>query len=113
MEIKDVTWLRADGHELTQHDWHDRGRGLLGMLVHGHEAGTDGENGIVAPETLLLVFNADDRAWRWRLPLVPEKGTWVWRIDTARADLDHERIGGKTIKVAARALALLEYKQVS
>ncbi len=111
--IKDVTWLRADGDELTQHDWHDRERGLLGMLLHGYEDETYKEDGIGAPETLLLVFNADNRSWRWRLPVVPEAGTWIWRVDTARADSLCETITGKTIKVAARALALLEYRQVS
>jgi glycogen operon protein len=32
---KDVAWLRADGHELTELDWHDPHLFTLGMLIHG------------------------------------------------------------------------------
>jgi glycogen operon protein len=111
--IKDVTWLRADGKEFTVDDWNDRRRRLLGMLMHGRTDEAVREDGHDANvQTLLLVFNGDSHARRFRLPSIPEAGRWSWRVNTAFAETRRERITGRTIQVAARSLALLEYGQV-
>ena len=34
-EVKDLTWLRADGQEMTPDDWNDPANHVLGMLIRG------------------------------------------------------------------------------
>ena len=109
--IKDVAWLRADGKELTNGDWNDGRRRLLGMLMHRHPDEIPREDGCETESpTLLLVFNSDERGRRFRLPNMPEVGSWTWRVNTALTETPRVPATGKTIQVAARSLALLEYK---
>ena len=34
-QIKDITWVRPDGGEMTDADWNDAGNHILGMLISG------------------------------------------------------------------------------
>lgn len=112
--VKDLTWLRPGGKEMTGGDWNDRRCRLVGMLVHEHAERADGSDvGDTEVQTLLLVFNGHDRSYRFRCPDVPVSGRWVWRIDTASAGPPGRPTTGKTIRVAARSVAVLEYEHAS
>ena len=108
--IKDVTWLGAEGHELTTDDWHDRNRRLLGMLRHEH---VDGQHAAPDPgpdvQTLYIIINGDDHTQQVQLPEIPEPGAWLWRAATQRPHPPGEPFNGGTIEVAARSMALLQY----
>ncbi len=73
-ERKDITWLRADGNELTEGDWHDGGRRSIGLMF--------GDEKPSAADPLVLMFlNAHDDAIPLTLPRHP-RGWWLY-IDTA------------------------------
>jgi glycogen operon protein len=106
--LKDVTWLNADGSELSTADWEDAGHRCLGMLLSGRsdDAG-DGH------DVLLLLLNAHDGDLQFVLPSVPGAGRWLVLLDTHAPD---ERAGhpvmesspGLAYPLRARSLALLQ-----
>ena len=56
--LKDVAWLRPDGQELTELDWHDPQTHVLGMLIHGQATDEKDDHGRpVIGRTLLLLVN--------------------------------------------------------
>jgi isoamylase len=85
--IKDVTWLRPDGAEMTDDDWRDGGSHVLGMLFSG--GGTDDRDERGRPvrgDTLLLLVNGGTRSRYFALPRVESAGEWLEEINTARVD---------------------------
>jgi len=111
--IKDVTWVRLDGGEMSVNNWNEGDRRVLGALIHGHrdEERDHGVHGL--GQTILLIVSGEDRSRRLRLPDGPGFGAWKWVVNTARIRTPPEPITTKTIRVAARSLALLEYKKVT
>src|SRR5690606_970692 len=73
--IKDVTWLNADGSELTTGDWEDPGHRCLGVMLDSRPRPGD-----TASEALLLLLNAHDGDLHFVLPALP--GTWRLLVDT-------------------------------
>ena len=71
---KDITWLRPDGGEMSDVDWHDGGRRFIG-LVFGDEKPTP-EDPLV-----LMYLNAHDHEIAITLP--PHARGWNLSIDTA------------------------------
>ncbi len=105
--VKDVTWLRPDGSEMTQADWQHPELHALGMLVHGDASDEVDERGRAnRGATLLLLLNGGERARRFRLPRLPGAGAWRERVSTCVEDTP--RVEGDAVPVAAHALALLE-----
>ena len=111
-EYKDVTWLAADGNEMTTEQWEDSHGRCLGMLMDGRAQ----ETGIRRPggdATLLLVVNAHHDMVNFRLPPVPEGEFWTCMLDTnqpavrgqERFDFDHE------YAVTGRSLLLFELQR--
>src|SRR5687767_9560152 len=66
---KDVTWLRADGKEMTQEDWTNPSTQTLGMLIHGESTDEADERGRpVKGDTLLLIMSNSSTDVDFRLP---------------------------------------------
>ncbi|GJG85136.1 glycogen operon protein GlgX homolog [Gemmatimonadetes bacterium T265] len=117
---KDLAWLRPDGSEMTQHDWNDRSRRTLGMLINGDAADeTDDRGRPVKGDTMLLILNGGYDPVRFTLPVVagapPLGGAhdghgsgWATLLDTANDDARGE-ITGKTLRVQGFSLVLLRY----
>ena len=87
---KDLTWLNANGAELTEEDWQDGNMRCFGMLIDGRvstsalqERGQDA--------TLLLVFNSYHDLVEFTLPAVGERARWTRLMDT-NLDNDGERV---------------------
>jgi glycogen operon protein len=107
-EIKDVTWLRPDGAEMSADDWAQGGNKAVALLLSG-------ESGLVhlteegEPErdlTFLMVLNASDSEIDWQLP----EGQWEAVIDTASETGAPEEGGAErsgSLHVAGRCLVLL------
>jgi isoamylase len=105
-DVKDVSWLRPDGGEMTVEDWQDSQRRAIGMLVSGEANDEVDEFGRpVQGDTLLLLINAGSRPSHFRLPEVRAPARWEITLNTVRA-------GGRSIRrdavnLTAHSLMLL------
>ena len=125
--VKDLTWLRPDGAEMTQGDWNDRSRHTLGMLISGEASDeTDDRGRPIQGDTMLLLLNNGHEAVRFTLPVLTGHasgaaggdgvggtdgglpGRWSVLLDTA-----HDTMRGPLTRKAARveglSLVLLRY----
>jgi glycogen operon protein len=106
---KDVTWLRPDGGEMTDAEWHDRENRVLGMLISGEASDEVDDHGHpIAGDTLLLLLNASARAHRFSLPQGAAPGGWRVLIDTA--DAGSGAVEG-AVDLAAHAVVLLAHAE--
>ena len=82
----DVRWLRADGHDLTEADWHDASRRSIGVLLDGNAIGetTDRSEAIVG-DSLFVLLNAGADPVTFKLPPTGAD-SWVRVLDTADPD---------------------------
>ena len=85
---KDVTWLRADGTELTEGDWRDPNATCLGMLINGDATDEVDDRGHpVHDDTLLLIVSNSPNDLVFTLPALPDRGIWAELVNTARQEL--------------------------
>ena len=95
---KDLTWLRTDGHEMTDAEWNDAGNHVLGMLISGRAADEVDDFGRpVFGETLLALFNGGTRSRRFVLPQRASAGVWQELLNTARPGTRTPRTGSVTL----------------
>jgi glycogen operon protein len=122
--VKDLAWLRPDGREMTEGDWRDGSRRVLGMLISGEAADeTDDRGRPVKGDTMLLWLNGGFEPVTCALPVVADAasnaapagapggagaGTWVTLLDTA-ADDDAPRPAEGSVVVQGFSLVLLRY----
>jgi isoamylase len=105
---KDLSWIRPDGGELTQDDWHDPNNHTIGMLIYGDATDeTDDRGRPIKGETLLLILNGSDQDVSFTLPTVNGGGIWAEMVDTASREL-HVVTSG-IVQVAGFSLVLLRY----
>jgi glycogen operon protein len=77
--LKDLTWLRPDGAEMTQEDWQKPDAHALGMLIDGDATDeTDDKCEPIKGETMLLLVNASEADVEFTMPA----GRWTTVIDT-------------------------------
>jgi glycogen operon protein len=106
--VKDLAWLRADGHEMRDEDWRNHRLHVLGMLVYGGATDERDERGrLQVGETLLLLLNGGARSRRFRLPLLQEPGTWEEVVNTARPGL--RPIRSAAVNLVAHSLILFRH----
>lgn len=106
---KDVTWLRDDGHEMTDVDWNDPHRFAFGMLLDGRAATElDEHNQPITGDTLVLALNNGMVPVRFTLPTVDGEGVWVPLVDSANLAL-LLTIEAGWILLAPHSLVLLRY----
>jgi glycogen operon protein len=80
--LKDLTWLRADGAELSEKDWQDANARSLGMLINGDATDEMDDTGQpIKGDTMFLLVNASDADVEFALP---NHGGWRTLVDTAR-----------------------------
>jgi glycogen operon protein len=108
---KDVTWLRADGREMTQEDWNNPATLTLGMLIHGDATDEVDERGRpVKGDTLLILMSNSADDVDFRLPRIEHRGMWSELIDTHRgADDPAQAVRGECIRLVPYSLVLLRY----
>ena len=84
---KDLTWINANGGEMTQEQWQDPAMACFGMLLDGKAQAT----GILKSSkdaTLLLVLNSHSDVVEFTLPEYPAGGQWSLLIDTNQPDAE-------------------------
>ncbi len=83
-EIKDLYWLRPDGAEMTEADWHAGHAHCLGMVLPGDQIEETGERGErIAGDTFAILFNAHDDPVPFHLGARRRDIAWTTVIDTA------------------------------
>jgi len=107
----DVRWLRPDTLEMTDGDWADHERRVLGILFDGDhimERGPHGE--AIQGETLLIWLNADAVDVACMLPVLSSSDeTWQRLVDSSEAgELDDLHAGGETWTIKARSAAIFK-----
>ena len=109
---KDLSWLRPDGREMADADWHTADARTLGMLIYGDATDeTDDRGRPFNGETLLLVVNAAESDVRFMLPALDagdaEDADWSVLVDTGQRQTTRTR--GACVDVAAFSTVLLRY----
>ncbi len=110
-EIKDISWFRPDGQEMTEDDWRNEQARSLAVRLAGDAIDEVDERGRrVTDDTLLLLLNAHHRAVSFTLPAHRQGVTWEQLLDT-RESFGRRRTrratkGGGTYRIEARSLAL-------
>jgi len=107
--VKDLSWIRSDGTEMSDRDWSNGQVQSFGMMIHGEASDeTDDRGRPVQGDTLLVLFNGGAREERFTLPHLTVGGRWVTMVDTV--DPDQVRaVSGDTIVVRPSSLQLLRF----
>jgi isoamylase len=106
--VKDVSWVRPDGAEMTLEDWGNPKNHILGMLIPGEASDDVDERGRPNQgQSLLLLLNGSNRSHKFALPSLPQKGHWQEVVNTAQATQRIQK--GSGINVAPHSLVLLCY----
>jgi isoamylase len=104
--VKDVTWINANGSEMTQDDWGDGNLRCFGMLLDGRGQPTGvTKRGDAA--SLLMIVNAHHDLVQFTLPgTAPEQ--WRLLLDTNISELEEEASFdvGRVYDVTARSVLL-------
>jgi glycogen operon protein len=84
--VKDISWLRPDGSEMTEEVWHEEGHHALGMWLAGAATDlTDDEGTPIHDDTLVVLLNSSSDGVEFRLPPGGESGEhWQLLVDTSR-----------------------------
>ena len=106
--VKDITWIRPDGTEMTDEDWGDERNHILGMLIDSRATDeVDARGRPVFGDTTLIVLNGGARSRVFALPKVEGAGVWVEEVNTARAGTRIVR--GSALNLVAHSLILLRF----
>jgi glycogen operon protein len=107
LDVKDVTWINANGREMEDRNWGDSSMKCFGMLMDGR-ARTSGIRRRGGDATMLLVINGHDDLVHFTLPESPGSDEWSLLIDTNRETNDASGIfkTGKSYGVTGRSLLL-------
>ena len=110
-EIKDIVWLRPDGGEMTDEEWHQDFARCLGVALSGAAIDEVNERGQrVHDENFLLLMNAHFETIPFALPPPPLGAGWIALIDTScqiSGDGNRFFFGSDSYPLQARSLALL------
>ena len=114
-EIKDLTWFRADGKEMTEGDWNDAEIRCLGLRLAGDAIEeVDARGNRIVDDTLLILLNAQYIPISFILPAHRPKMRWELLLDTREATgkRQHRLMrGGNTYELVDRSLALLRLRR--
>ena len=105
---KDLTWIRPDGQEMTDGDWHNGANHVIGMLIPGEAVDeTDGRGRPIQGDTLLLLANAGPDDVTFTLPKVEGEGVWLDMVNTSKPD--EHFIRKESVALGAYSLTLLRH----
>ena len=112
---RDVVWLRPDGKEMRDQDWHRGSDSAMALLLSG-EAGryhltTSGKK--EPDDTFMLLLNAAGHPLVFALPADAAFPVRSVLIDTSRATVRDkgEPLKADTFRVGSRALVVLRYRR--
>jgi glycogen operon protein len=114
-EVKDLSWLRPDGKEMTDEDWAKGYVRCLGVRLAGHAIEEkDAKGRPLLDETFLMLLNAHHEPRPFTLPAHKRGVRWQPVFDTALYNADGKPValyrGGEQYDLEARSLALLRLR---
>ena len=108
LDVADVTWIDANGSQMTAETWDDERTRCFGMLLDGR-AQVDRDQAARRGRTLLIVFNAHHDLVKFALPSCVECSSWRRLFDTNDAALPEERFEiGAVYEVTGRSMLVFE-----
>lgn len=114
-EVKDLSWFRPDGQEMTDADWHNGHARCLGMRLAGDAIEETDELGRpIVGDTLLILLNSHHETVPFVLPAHRSDVSWDLVLDTTE-ELPHRR--GRVLKgkerygVRGRSLVVLRLRK--
>jgi glycogen operon protein len=106
--VKDVTWIRPDGTEMTDDDWNDARNHVLGMLIDSRATDeVDARGRPVFGDTILILLNGGARSRMFALPKVEGPGVWIEEVNTAHSGTRILR--QPALNLVAHSLILLRF----
>jgi glycogen operon protein len=106
---KDLTWLRAEGGEMTAAEWEDPANHLLGMLIRGEASDdTDQRGRRLNSDSILLLLNGGGRTKLFSLPAMGYSGAWTELIGTTSRTAPP--LQGDRVSLVPHSLVLLRYE---
>jgi glycogen operon protein len=115
-EVKDISWFRPDGKEMTDDDWAQGYIRCLGIRLAGdaiEEADPKGQP--IVDETFLVLLNAHHEPRPFILPAHKRGLRWQPILDTAASRSRLKRVmilkGGEGYDLEARSIAVLLLRQ--
>ena len=114
-EVKDLSWLRPDGKEMTDDDWAQGYVRCLGVRLAGHAIEEKDPKGrLLLDDTFLLLLNAHHEPRPFTLPAHKRGVRWQPVCDTAFFDTEEKAVtvlrGGERYDLEGRSLALLRLR---
>lgn len=113
-EVKDISWLRSDGKEMTDEEW-DKGFLSLGLRLAGDAIEEkDAKGRPIVDDTFLLLLNAYHKAVPFVLPAHRKGVRWELVFDTAQVTPPKRTRplkGGETYPLRERSFALLRLRK--
>jgi glycogen operon protein len=108
--VKDILWLRPDGHEMTDEQWNQESARTLGVFLSGSSVDEVDERGQrLTDDNFLLLLNAHHEEVPFSLPTVASGMVWTTQIDTScREECSRapQYDGNATYALKARSLVL-------
>jgi isoamylase len=111
LDVRDVTWINANGDEMQDSNWKDASMKCFGMLLDGH-AQTTGIRKRGQDKTVLVVMNSYEGLVDFTLPKCEGSEAWSLLVDTNIPDAasEAEFAFGSVYQVTGRSLLLFAVK---
>jgi glycogen operon protein len=110
--IDDIAWLRPDGQQMDDQDWHTGYARSIAIFLNGQGIPDRDQLGRrVSDDSFLLLINAHDEKITFMLPDQAHAPRWTILLDTADPSMTNPSSdpvsAGASVAVSARALRLL------
>ncbi|MDH3443628.1 MAG: glycogen debranching enzyme GlgX, partial [Deltaproteobacteria bacterium] len=108
-EVKDLTWFRTDGQEMTGADWDNGEIRCFGLSLVGDAIlETDSRGNRIVDDTLLILLNGHHQPLPFVLPEFKSDTQWQLLLDTREGIIRRARRlpRGATYSMESRSLAL-------
>ncbi|HWH10001.1 MAG TPA: hypothetical protein VG165_02650, partial [Solirubrobacteraceae bacterium] len=110
-ELPDAWWFRQDGRRMTQRDWKQADRRILGLFLNGEALDeADREGRPVVDESFLLLFNAHHDHVEFTLPVASFGATWTFEMSTSEPSLaagSREYAAREKLNIVSRSIIVL------
>ncbi len=109
LDVRDVTWINANGNPMTDGEWSDEQMRCFGMMIDGRAQAT-GIKQRGSDTSVLIVLNAYHDLVEFTLPKNAEASGWKLLFDTNIPDVDKPEHFpfGSTYEVTCRSLIAFE-----
>ena len=113
-EIKDITWFRPDGNEMTDEDWNNPEMRCFGFCLVGDALNEfDKLGNRIVDDTILILLNSHYEVIPFVLPVNESEVEWEVVLDTREATgrREHRPVPGDTpYDLEGRSLALFRLR---